>query len=167
MTLWLVGMMGSGKTTVGELLAAQLRVPFYDSDRAVEARAGTTIAGIWEREGEDRFRLLESAEIAELATSEQGVVATGGGAVLDPSNRDLMRSSGTVVWLRSSVEGLLERLGEGGSRPLLGGDDPAMVLTDILAAREDIYREISDVVVDVDGRTPQSIAEEVGRIWKI
>lgn len=148
----LVGMMGVGKTTVGEALAARLGRPFLDSDAEVEARTGRTVREIFAAEGEAAFRALETAVLAEaLARPEPAVVAAAGGSVGDPANRERLRAAGTVVWLRASPGLLAERTAGGDHRPLLE-HDPAGTLARLAAEREPLYREVADLVVDVDDR---------------
>ena len=145
--LWLIGMMGSGKSTVGRLVADRLECPFYDTDTLVEASAGMSIMEIFERSGEDGFRDRERAAIAEIATSPAGIVATGGGAVLDFANVEAMGESGTVVLLAVETDVLVERLSEDGQRPLLLEGIESAILS-IARVRTDLYEESADVVVD-------------------
>lgn len=157
--VWLIGMMGSGKTSVGRILADQLEVPFYDTDATVEANAGMGIAEIFERYGETRFRELEAKAVRAIASQDDGVVSTGGGVVLDPSNVNVMRASGRTVLLDVDTDTLVERLGAVSDRPLVS-DNPEGRLREIAAAREDNYRMAADVVVDATG----SIEEVVHRV---
>jgi len=122
--LYLVGMMGAGKTTVGRSLARRLKLRFYDSDQEIEARCGVKIPVIWEIEGEAGFRAREAQAIAELSVLDGIVLATGGGAVLAKENRALLSARGTVVYLRATPEHLYERVRQDRNRPLLAGDDP-------------------------------------------
>ncbi len=166
----LVGMMGSGKTTVGELLAEQLGATFVDSDEQVEAATGRTVREIWESDGEAAFR-KEEAEALKRAVAEGGdgrVIGVAGGAVLDPSNRLLIAEAGTVVWLRAKVETLVDRVngsdqdedGEGDHRPLLA-DDPEGTLSRLSRERRGLYEEVADVIVDVDDATPEGVVERI------
>lgn len=157
----LVGLMGSGKTTVGRLLAERLGRPFLDSDLEIEARTGRTVREIFESDGEDAFRKLEAEVLAEeLADASPAVVAAAGGTVLAEENRRLLQASGTVIWLRAEPAVLVERATTGVHRPLLDRD-PAGVLADMAAQRERLYEEVADVVVDTTGRTPESVADEI------
>jgi shikimate kinase len=156
-------MMGSGKSTVGPLLAERLGRPFLDTDAAVEAAAGMSVPQIFAEEGEARFRARERAAI-EAASGQGAVVALGGGAVAQPGVLELLRQSGTLVYLRAGVETLLARVGRGVGRPLLeAADDPAAALESLLEARRARY-ESADFVVDTDGRSPDEVAVELARL---
>ena len=155
----LVGMMGTGKTTVGTIVARRLGRPFVDSDAQVMARTGRTVAEIWEAEGEDVFRRLEAEVLAAaLAAEEPAVVAAAGGVVKDPENRRRMRDAGTVVWLRADPATLVPRVRRGLHRPLVR-EDPLGVLTRLDEERAGLYREVAHEVVDVEGRGASEIAE--------
>lgn len=144
MNLWLVGMPGSGKSAVGAELAARLGMRFVDADREVERRAGRPIPGIFAEAGEQGFRSLEAEVIADLAREDGAVVATGGGAVLGPANREAMRASGIVLLLDAPVESLAARVGDAGGRPVL-----ERVALDALAAdRAAAYRAAAHHRVD-------------------
>jgi shikimate kinase len=160
-TLFLVGMMGAGKTTIGRGLAQRLGRPFVDTDRVLVERCGVPVATIFEIEGEAGFRRRESAVLAEVAAEGGRVVATGGGAILDPANRALMREQGTVIYLRGRLESLWERTRHDSSRPLLATPDPKARLAELLEARDPLYREAAHLVVDTGA---QSAATLVGRI---
>jgi shikimate kinase len=149
--LVLVGMMGSGKTTVGRRVAAALGRRLRDSDEEVEARTGRTVREIFETDGEPAFRAEEARALAEaLDDPEPGVVAAAGGVVLDPRNRARLREAGTVVWLDATPEDLARRVSTGGHRPLLG-DDPRAALRRLDAERRPLYAEVADHVVPVGG----------------
>lgn len=163
-TIWLVGMMGAGKTAVGRALAERLGVPFHDSDAEVEAEAGQSIPEIFAAEGEPAFRQRERAVI-EKWTGQPGVIALGGGAMAQPGMAAHLSENGTAVYLRARVTTLLERIGDAASRPLLAGlDGPgrAARLADLLAEREQVYAA-SDVIVDADAGSPVEVAERVAR----
>ena len=159
--IFLVGMMGSGKSTLGRSLAQRLHLPFADTDRVLVDRTGVPVATIFEIEGEDGFRRRESAVLAELARGDDQVVATGGGAVLSAENRAVMRAGGTVVYLRARLEHLWERTRHDSSRPLLATADPRATLAQLLEARDPLYREVAHVVVDTG---TQSAATLVSRV---
>lgn len=146
--VYLVGLMGAGKTTVGRMLAKRLNLDFVDSDREIEARTGVSIPTIFEIEGEDGFRKREAQVIADLSMQGGQVVATGGGAVLLKENRDAMRRSGFVVFLNASPHILLDRTRHDRNRPLLQVADPLKKLTELLAYRDPFYREVAHLVVD-------------------
>jgi shikimate kinase len=160
----LVGLMGSGKTTVGRALAERLQRPLLDTDELVEQRAGRTIRDIFAAEGEAAFRDLEAAVLAEvLAGDEPAVVATGGGVVLRPENRAALDAADArIVWLCAEPAVLLERLRYAGNRPLLD-HDPEATLQRMAEERAPLYREVADLVVRVDGRSTHDVVEAVLR----
>ncbi|HEV3400424.1 MAG TPA: bifunctional shikimate kinase/3-dehydroquinate synthase [Acidimicrobiales bacterium] len=157
----LIGMMGAGKTTVGRALAARRGWSFVDSDAQIEARTGRTVAQIWAEEGEPAFRQLESEVLVEaLAAEEPSVVAAAGGVVLDPLNRARIRQAGPVVWLRADPTTLARRVRKGDHRPLLDSG-PAEVLARLAAERGDLYADLADVVVDVDGLSADEVVARI------
>ncbi len=159
--VFLVGPMGAGKTTIGKLLADDLHLEFIDVDREIEARAGVDIPWIFDREGEAGFRLRETAVLSELSRVDRALISTGGGAVLVPENRKVMSSTGIVVYLHTSVDEQARRTSRDRKRPLLQNDDPARILADLMAMREPLYREVADIIVDTDGRSPKSVAQDI------
>jgi len=157
----LVGMMGAGKTTVGRQLAKRLGRRFVDADHEIEARTGVRIATIFEIEGEAGFRRRE-AEAIDALTREHGLVlATGGGAVLDPSNRRRLKESGLVVYLRVLPLLLYERTRHDRNRPLLQVADPLATLEELFAQRDPLYREVADVVIDTSSGGVGSLVRRV------
>ncbi len=142
-----VGLMGSGKTTIGRLLAKRLEREFFDSDQEVERRTGVRIPTIFDLEGEAGFRRREAATIEALCATPDIVLATGGGAVLDPANRAAMRH-GWVVYLDVPVRTLHERTRHDTNRPLLQVDDPVAKLESLRVQRDPLYREVADFVLD-------------------
>jgi shikimate kinase len=146
--LALVGMPGSGKSTVGRHLARQLGLGFVDSDHEIEQRTGTTVRSYFEAQGEDAFRSLEQDVIDELSQREGLVLATGGGAVLRPSNRDALHSRMHVFYLRTSPEEIFRRLRHDTHRPLLQVDDPLARLRELFRDRDPLYRRTAHFVIE-------------------
>jgi shikimate kinase len=146
--LALVGMPGSGKTTVGRQLARRLRLPFFDSDHVIEERLGCAIRDYFAQAGEAAFRDVEQQVIAELAAGPAAVLATGGGAVLREANRQALRAGGHVVYLKSSPEDLYRRLRHDTQRPLLQVSDPLARLRAMHSERDPLYREASHFQVE-------------------
>jgi shikimate kinase len=144
----LVGMPGSGKSTVGRQLARRLAFSFVDSDHVIEQRAGCSIPDYFAREGEAAFRDLEEAVIADLTQRPSGVIATGGGAVLRPVNRERLRAAGQVIYLRSTPEEIFRRLRHDTNRPLLQVADPLGRLRKMYEERDPIYRETAHFVIE-------------------
>jgi len=153
--LYLVGLMGAGKTTVGRLLAKHYGCTFYDSDHEIEARTGVKIPVIFEIEGEAGFRKREEGAISELTGLSGIVLATGGGAVLSATNRENLKKNGVVIYLRGMPEHLYERTRHDRNRPLLQTENPLARLRELFKQRDPLYREVADIVVDT-GR--QSVA---------
>jgi shikimate kinase len=166
MNIFLIGMMGAGKTTVGRALAKRLGLPFVDTDRALVERTGAPIATIFELEGEEGFRKRESAILAEIAEGEDVVVATGGGAVLAEANRDVMRAHGTVVYLRARIEFLWDRTKRDTTRPLLATADPRATLAELLERREPLYLACAHLIVDTGSQSAATLAGRVATALK-
>ena len=160
-SVFLVGLMGAGKTTVGRILARKLKSRFVDSDQEISLCTGVTIPTIFEIEGETGFRRRESVLIERLTGQEGIVLSTGGGVVLDPMNREYLRSRGIVVYLAASPETLHERTRRDKNRPLLQVDDRLKKLRELFEQRDPLYREIAHIIVEV-GRT--SAAQVVRQI---
>ena len=139
--LVLVGLPGSGKTTVGRQLARRLAIPFVDSDHAIENRLGCSVREYFEREGEARFRDIESEVLNDLSLNHSGVLSTGGGSVLRPENRQCLRERGRVFYLRSSPEEVFRRLRYDQNRPLLQVSDPMSRLRELFETRDPVYKE--------------------------
>ena len=159
--LFLVGLMGAGKSTVGRLLARRLKRSFYDSDHEIERRCGVGIPVIFDIEGERGFRAREAQVIAELAALEGIVLATGGGVVLDAGNRRRLAARGTVVYLHARPADLYERVRHDRNRPLLASADPLTKLEELYAQRDPLYREVADLVVDTGRQSAQALAREL------
>ena len=147
LSISLIGLPGSGKSTVGRQLARRLRLPFADSDHVIEQRLGCPIREFFEREGEERFRDIEAEVIDEL-TQSGGVLSTGGGAVLQQRNREHLHQRGRVIYLKSTPEELMRRLRHDTQRPLLQVQDPLQRLRDLYAQRDPLYRETAHFVID-------------------
>lgn len=159
--VFLVGLMGAGKTTVGKLLAKHLHKTFLDSDHELETRTGVNIPVIFELEGEEGFRAREANLIRELAQRQDIVLATGGGAVLRPENRAALTSGGIVVYLNASVEDLWLRTRHDRNRPLLQTADPKAKLRELLEQRDPLYREIADIVVTSGHHSVNHVVREI------
>ncbi|MGE8449805.1 MAG: shikimate kinase AroK [Pseudomonadales bacterium] len=157
----LVGPMGAGKSTIGRLLAKELRLPFKDSDKEIEQRTGADIPWIFDVEGEQGFREREQAVIAELSRQDGLVLATGGGAVMRPENRRALHAGGRVVYLHTSVEQQIDRTSRDRNRPLLRAANPAQVLRDLMAVRDPLYREVADIIIETDERPPRMVVQEI------
>ena len=159
--IFLIGMMGAGKTTVGRALAGRMRRRFVDTDRVLVERTGVPIATIFEIEGEDGFRKRESAVLEEVSRDGDRVIATGGGAVLAAENRELMRARGTVVYLRARLESLWERTRHDTTRPLLASPDPRGTLATLLQAREPLYLDAAHLVVDTGAQSASTLVSRL------
>jgi len=159
--IFLVGLMGAGKTTVGKLLAKHLDKTFYDSDHEIERRTGVNIPLIFDIEGEAGFRSREQAMIEELTRKQDIVLATGGGAVLSPQNRAALSEHGTVVYLRATAEDLWLRTRHDRGRPLLQTADPQARLALLFEQRDPLYREIADITVDTSRQSVASLVHQL------
>jgi shikimate kinase len=159
--IFLIGPMGSGKTAVGRQLARLFRLTFYDSDADIETKTGVDIAFIFEKEGEQGFRVRERESIDRLTQMDAIVLATGGGAVIEAENRRVLRERGVVVYLKTSVDQQLERTRHARHRPLLNDTDPELTLAALMERRAQLYAEIADITVSTDGRRVQLVAEEI------
>jgi shikimate kinase len=158
--IFLIGFMGTGKTTIGNALANALGWSVVDSDHEIVQRAGRDIPAIFAAEGEAFFRELESNVLADLATRTQTVITTGGGAVLASQNRDLMQQTGLVVCLEATVEEIVRRVSTDSNRPLLQGDDVRARVERLLQERARLY-EFAHVKIDTTGREIQSLVAEI------
>lgn len=172
--IYLIGMPGSGKSTIGRSLAKYLQLSFVDADSALTVRTGVAIATIFELEGEAGFRLREAASLAELSTRSGILVATGGGVILRADNREKLRSTGVVIYLRAKIDDLWARTRNDNKRPLLRAENPRAILAAMLDTRESLYTEIADLIVETAGypkvtRLAQDIADRLVQngLWEI
>ncbi len=160
-SIFLVGPMGAGKSTVGRFLAEKLRYEFVDSDHEIEAKTGATIPMIFDIEGEAGFRAREAGVIDELTQRPEIVLATGGGAVLMAENRKCLRTRGFVVYLKSSVEALVQRTRHDRNRPLLQTEDPKAVLRQVIEERGPLYEEVADLVVETEQVSVHRVVKQI------
>ena len=160
-SFFLVGPMGAGKSTIGRHMARALRLEFFDSDREIERRTGADISLIFELEGESGFRKREQEVINKLTAQRGIVLATGGGAILDPQNRLNLSSRGYVIYLHTSVEQQLQRTSHDRSRPLLQTGNPGQKLRDLMGTRDPLYREIADWIIETDGCRAREVVQKI------
>lgn len=164
--VFIIGPMGAGKSAVGRQLARRLNRDFHDSDTEIENRTGVDIPLIFEKEGEAGFRRREQRVVDELTQLSGIVLATGGGVVLDESNRSALASRGLVVYLHASVDQQIERTRYSSNRPLLNDGEPGDRLESLMAQREPLYRSLADCIVNTDGRRVPDVTDEVRRWLK-
>lgn len=164
--IFLVGPMGSGKTTIGRQLAHGVDKEFRDSDREIEERTGASIALIFEIEGEAGFRRREQLTLDDLTRLKDVVLATGGGAVIDATNRAHLKQRGFVVYLRAPLERLFARTHWDRTRPLLQTPEPRKKLEELVRHRDPLYREVADLIIDTDGRTVRQVVDEIRLAWR-
>jgi shikimate kinase len=159
--VYLIGPMGSGKTTIGRRLAQKLELQFHDTDHEIEASTGASVNLIFDIEGEEGFRKRENKMLRELASRPDVLVATGGGAILSKANRDLLHNSGIVVYLKTSVEKQLARLKRDRSRPLLQTEDKEQKLRTLAEQRNPIYLGLADVVFPIEDRNIENAVHQI------
>jgi shikimate kinase len=164
MNLILTGFMGTGKSTIGQIVADQLNRPFVDMDTEIERQTDQTIPAIFANQGEAAFRQLEKKLCQALASRRNLVIATGGGALVDAANRAIMRDSGLIICLTATPESLVERLQDDNTRPLLKEANPANRIRDLLAQREAAYAALPHHI-DTSTQTPAETAEAVLQLW--
>ena len=161
--IFLVGLMGAGKTSIGRLLARRLGKTFLDTDQEIERSTGVKIPVIYEIEGEAGFRVREARMLAELVLGGNLVLATGGGAVLMAQNRQLLAENGVVIYLRAAVHDLWNRTRHDKNRPLLKTAEPLAKLEQLYAERDPLYREVADIIVDTGSQSLGSLAHKLER----
>lgn len=159
-SLVLVGLMGAGKSTVGRRLGNALRLPFHDADQEIEAAAGCSISDFFERYGETAFRDGERKVIARLLKGPRHVLATGGGAFMDPNTRALIKNQGLSIWLRADIGLLMERVTKRPTRPLLKNGDPRATMEKLMAERYPVYAE-ADLTVDSNGGPHDTVVQQI------
>ena len=159
--IFLVGPMGAGKSTIGRQLARELKLKFVDTDREIEDRSGADIPWIFDMEGEAGFRKREANIVAELTELRDVVMATGGGAVETPENRQHLSARGTVIYLYATVDQQVERTSKDKNRPLLQNEDPRQVLEDLFDHRHPLYEEVADITVATGAQNPRTLAADI------
>ncbi len=169
--IFLIGMMGSGKTTTARELAKLQNLPAIDLDELIQNKTGKTINQIFAEQGEAAFRNLEHKFLDEIKNNsdlrlQHVVTSTGGGTVLTPANQNLMKLSGKIIYLKTSFSVLWERVKRSQTRPLLKTENPEQALQEIFKTRIPIYEKIANYTVDTDGKTPKQVAEEIYKILK-
>lgn len=162
-----IGLMGAGKTTIGKCLAHRLGWQFYDSDQEVVKRSGVPISTIFELEGEASFREREHAVIEDLSAMNRCVIATGGGAILQPANRDLLKASGTVIYLSTNIDCILSRTAQDKSRPLLQVANPRAQLEKLFQVRDPLYRDIADVIIETHTQPISAVVSQLIQQMKL
>lgn len=158
-TIILIGPMGAGKSTIGKMLAHNMNLPFFDSDKEIEHRTGATIPLIFEIEGESGFRDREVSIIEEITRSSGWVLATGGGAILRPENRAVFAERGFVVYLHATVQQQAERTAMDTQRPLLQTKDRVGKLNELMTMREPLYRAAADLIIEMAGKSPKVVID--------
>ncbi len=160
-SIYLIGLMGAGKTTIGRHLAKALQLPFYDSDKAIEEQTGVDIPTIFEYEGEDGFRVREQNMIQELSQLKGIVLATGGGVILKESNRKLLKENGFVVYLQCSIDKILQRTKRDTQRPLLHTDNPRKKIETLFSQREEFYLSCADFKIETSAMQSKMVVQQI------
>ena len=166
MNIFIVGPMGSGKSTVGKVISSELFLNFFDTDGEIETRTGASIDWIFDLEGEDGFRKRETKVLEEMVKQNSIVLSTGGGIILSETNRELLSSRGTVFYLATPIEVQLERTSKDKDRPLLKDGDPGEILKNLHVARESLYEEVSDYTVNTENKSSQQVSSEIIKLVK-
>ena len=159
--IYLIGLMGAGKTTIGRQLAKALQLPFYDSDKAIEEQTGVDISTIFEYEGENGFRDREQNMIEELTKIDGIVLATGGGAILREMNRKELKANGFVVYLQCSVDKILQRTKRDNQRPLLNTDSPRERIETLFSEREEFYLSCADFTIETSSMQSKAVVQNI------
>ena len=166
MNIFIVGPMGSGKSTVGKIISDELFLSFLDTDEEIETRTGASIDWIFDLEGEDGFRKRESSILQDMVQKNSIVLSTGGGIILSEENRELLSSRGTVFYLATPISVQLERTAKDKDRPLLKNADPEKILTKLQKDRESLYEAVADHVVNTENKSSQEVASEIIKLVK-
>ena len=166
MNIFIVGPMGSGKSTVGKIISDELFLDFFDTDDEIEKRTGASIDWIFDLEGEEGFRRRESEILSEMVHKNSIVLSTGGGIILDSSNRELLSSRGTVFYLSTPISIQVERTANDKDRPLLKNGNPSEILSKLHEERKGLYESVSDHVVETDSKSSQEVASQIVKLVK-
>jgi len=166
MNIFIVGPMGSGKSTVGKIISDELFLNFFDTDDEIESRTGASIDWIFDLEGEEGFRKRESSILEEMVEKNSIVLSTGGGIILSDSNREMLSSRGTVFYLSTPISVQIERTSKDKDRPLLKNGDPKEILTRLQKERKDLYESVSDHVIETENKSSQEVASEIINLVK-
>ena len=161
MNIFIVGPMGSGKSTVGKIISDELFMNFFDTDEEIETRTGASIDWIFDLEGEEGFRKRESSILEEMVKQNSIVLSTGGGIILSDSNREMLSSRGTVFYLSTPISVQIERTSKDKDRPLLKNGDPEEILTRLQKERKDLYESVSDHIIETENKSSQEVASEI------
>ncbi|MFL2715157.1 MAG: shikimate kinase AroK [Gammaproteobacteria bacterium] len=166
MNIFIVGPMGSGKSTVGKIISDELFLNFYDTDEEIELRTGASIDWIFDLEGEEGFRKRESDILNEMVTRNSIVLSTGGGIILSETNRELLSSRGTVFYLSTPISVQVDRTAKDKDRPLLKNGDPEVILSRLHDEREVLYETVSDFIVETAEKSSHDVASEIIKLVK-
>ena len=166
MNIFIVGPMGSGKSTVGKIISDELFLNFFDSDDEIESRTGASIDWIFDLEGEEGFRKRESSILEEMVKQNSIVLSTGGGIILSDSNREMLSSRGTVFYLSTPISVQIERTSKDKDRQLLKNGDPEEILTRLQKERKDLYESVSDHIIETENKSSQQVASEIINLVK-
>ena len=166
MNIFIVGPMGSGKSTVGKIISDELFLSFFDTDAEIEDRTGASIDWIFDLEGENGFRKRESVVLKEMVEKNSIVLSTGGGIILSEKNRDLLSSRGTVFYLETPINVQVERTSKDKDRPLLKNGDPETILKELHDSRQKLYEDVSDHIVMTGDKSSQDVAAEIIELIK-